>query len=109
MSSSCMFRLCRERKLECGPMARLRFYPNAAAMHVNNLFAQRKANAGAGVIRWGVKALNNHEDALVVLPGNANAIVPHGKDPESIVATGRGEHLRRGRRTRLQGVSDRVL
>src|SRR5712672_833631 len=62
--------------------------PNAAAVPLGNFFADGQADAGAGVLRLGMQALKNHEDALAMLGSYANAIVTHGNIPAACGSLG---------------------
>src|SRR4051812_36585838 len=60
---------------EGGAVARLRLDPDPAAVALDDLAAERQADAGAGVLVAGVQALEHAEDALVVLGRDADAVV----------------------------------
>src|SRR5712671_7634362 len=55
--------------------------PNAAAVPLGNFFADGQANAGARILRLGMEALKNHEDAVVVFWGDTDAVVTHRNIP----------------------------
>src|SRR5882762_3801192 len=73
---------------ESGAAARGGLQPNAAAVPLGNFFADGQADAGAGVLRLGMQALKNHEDAVVVFWGDTNAIVTHGNIPAACGSLG---------------------
>src|SRR5581483_8989726 len=61
-------------------LARLRLYPNAAAMAYDNLFANRQPHARAG----GTIPFNSLEEAEQFSGKpwiDANTVIPHGKAP----------------------------
>src|SRR5258707_7146900 len=66
---------------ESGAAARCGLQPNAAAVPLGNFFANGQADAGAGVLRLGMEALKNHEDALAMFGSDTDAIVTHGNIP----------------------------
>src|SRR6267154_3675302 len=61
--------------------ARCGLQPNAAAVPLGNFFADGQANAGARILRLGMQALKNHEDALAMFGSYTKAIVTHGTVP----------------------------
>src|SRR5712671_713026 len=73
---------------ESGAAARCGLQPNAAAVPLGNFFADGQANAGAGVLRLGMEALKNHEDAVVVFWGDTDAVVTHGNIPATCGSLG---------------------
>ncbi len=60
-------------------MARRRLDPDAAAMPLHDSPANRQPDARARILAPCVKTLKDHEDALEVLWGDADAIVPDGE------------------------------
>src|SRR5258706_2354810 len=67
-----------QREPEGAAPARFGFDPDAAAVAVHHLLADRQADAGARVLALVVQALEHHEDALEVLHLDADAVVAHG-------------------------------
>jgi hypothetical protein len=57
----------RNRETERGAFARRRLDPDASAVPFHDLFANRQADAGAGIFRFGMKALEDDEDAFAML------------------------------------------
>src|SRR5258708_504110 len=66
---------------ERGTAARCGLQPNAAAVPLGNFFANGQTDAGAWILRFGVQALKNHEDALAMFGSYTNAVVTHGNIP----------------------------
>src|SRR6267154_1483512 len=66
---------------ERGAAARCGLQPNAAAVALGNFFADGQTDAGARILRLGMQALKNHEDALVMFGSYTNAVVAHGNVP----------------------------
>ena len=73
-----------------------------------NLFADRQPDASAGIVLPAMKPLKDDEDALGVLRGNANTVVPYGEGPPVAVSTGRNVDAGRLAAPELDCVSDQV-
>jgi len=58
-------------------------------MSFHNLFADGQSDAGAGIFLPAVEPLEDDEDALGVLRGNADAVVPYGENPPVALSAGR--------------------
>src|SRR5205807_8954079 len=96
-------------KTKSTPLAWSRFYPDAAAVALDNALAERQTDAGAGVFVARVQALKKHEDALKVFRCDADAVVPDGEQPLVVLLLGANLQLRRALGAELDGVGDRVL
>ena len=86
-----------------------RLYPDAAPMALDDLLADRQANARARVVGPAMEALEDDKDALPVLRVDANPIVPHRKAPRLALPRGRDVHTGRLRPTELEGVAQEIL
>src|SRR5215813_9125486 len=69
------------REIKGGPRAGLRFHPDAPAVALDDLLADRQADAGAGVLAAGVQALEHLEQPAGLARVNADAVIPHGELP----------------------------
>src|SRR6516225_183334 len=65
------------------------------AVPLDDLLADGQADARAGVLAASMQALEDDEDALEVLGGDADSVVAHGEAPAR--ARGRGGHANDGR------------
>ena len=67
--------LCRERKVEGGALARFRLDPDSPAVTLDDLLADRQADARACVLLSGVQASEDLEDVILELRVDADAVV----------------------------------
>ena len=74
-----------EREVEGRALAGLGLDPDAPAVALDDLLADRQADAGARVLVPAVQALEDDEDALEVLRVDADAVVAHREDPLAAV------------------------
>jgi hypothetical protein len=63
-------------KKERRALSRVGFDPDTAAMLFDDPLAQRKADPCPRILMAGVQALEKEEDALEILRGNPDAVVP---------------------------------
>src|SRR5690349_15509101 len=73
---------------ESGPITNSRFHPDAAAVALDDLFADGKPESGAGILMAGVQALENDKDAIKKLGIDPDAIVADVEGPGSILQMG---------------------
>src|SRR5574341_1244391 len=105
--------LFRQREVECRALIRIRRAaradPDASAVALHHLLADRQPDAGARVLALVVQALEHHEDALVVLRLDADAVVLHFKGP--FLGAFDDAHMDPGHgiRAELERVADQVL
>src|SRR6266545_7297097 len=99
----------RNREEERRAFAGLALDPNAAAVPLDDLFADAQPDARAREFFLSVKPLKNHEDALEILRRDANAIVAHGQFPDRPLALAADVDLRRRFSVELEGVAHEVL
>ena len=76
----------RNSEFKGGPLSRRRLDPDTAALSLNDLLADRKADAGSRILRDGVKSLECPEDSLDILRLNPYTVVRHGELPERAAA-----------------------
>src|SRR4029077_16278424 len=62
-----------------------RLHPDAPAVALDDLLADRQAHAGAAILFASVQPLEDNEDAVVVLRVNPDAVVAHREDPLAIL------------------------
>src|ERR671914_1966302 len=89
--------------------AEARLDPDAPAVALDHLLADREADARSGILALVVQTLEHHEDALEILRLDADAVVSHLKGP---FERGLGDpHMYPWNRSRaeLEGVADEVL
>src|SRR5262245_50265541 len=86
---------CRQSEIKNGAFAQLRLHPNFAAVQVDNFFAHRESDAGAGVILAVLQALKDEEDSVGVFSINANAVVLHREQPLVSLGLAADVNLRR--------------
>src|SRR5262245_55704770 len=101
--------ICREGKEKCGTPARNRFDPDPAAVTFDDPLAQCQADAGAGVLFPGVKALKNDEQSRKLARINPDAVVAHRKEPLAVTTTRSNLNGRRMVAMELHRVSDEIL
>ncbi len=75
-------------------------------MSFHNLFADGQSDTGAGIFLPAVKPLEDDEDALGVLRGNADAVVPYGESPPAAISVGPDVNAGRLVAPKLDCVSD---
>ncbi len=61
--------------MESRTLPGLRLDPNAAPVPFDDLFANGKPNAGAGIFAAGMQALKDQKDSLEILGINADAVI----------------------------------
>src|SRR5262249_18700486 len=98
-----------QREAEDTPFARPRFDPDAAMVAVDHLFTDGEADARAGVGALVVQALEHHEDALVVLGFDADAVVLDRELPFRGFLRCRYFYLRRLRAPELDRIPYQIL
>src|SRR5262245_9677714 len=97
------------REIKSGPRAGLRFHPDAPAVALDDLLADRQADAGAGVLAAAVQALEHLEQPPGLARVNADAVIPHGELPVPVHPP-RGNVDAGGRLpAKLERVGDEVL
>ena len=90
-------------------MARLRFGPDAAAVALDNLFANGQADAGAGIFFLGMQALEDLKDAVGILRIKADAVIPDETSHSSPFLPGRKMNPGGLVVVKLDGVGDEIL
>src|SRR6476660_5713182 len=104
----------RQGPAEEGPrrLARLGVEPEPTPVVLHDLLAHRQADAGATVGIPAVQALEDHEDLVLVLLVDADAVVAAGELPDVRVpgrTSGRDVHPRRVLPPELHTVGDEIL
>src|SRR6185437_16245591 len=89
--------------------ARLGFHPDSASVTLDDFFANRQAHARAGIFLPRVQPLEQHENPLEIFRIDADAVVPHVKNPSVAVPPRADVNLRRSGAAELDGVPDQVL
>src|SRR5918992_302554 len=89
--------------------ARSRLDPDASAVALDHLLADRKPNAGTRVFALVVQPLEHHEDALEVLRLDADAVVAHRKLVAFAPVLDRDVNARHVLRAELERIADEVL
>ena len=95
--------------MECGALFGFGLNPDAAPMPLDDLFANGKPDAGAGIFAAGMQALKDKEDALEVLRLDADAIIVYTEMPGVRQVFHCYVDLRRAFAAELDGVADQVL
>src|ERR1044071_2564595 len=95
--------------MELAALARGRRHPDRSAMALDDLLADREADAGAGVFPHRVQPLEDHEDALEVLRLDADAVVGDGDLPRIALVLGADVDARYAGAAELERVADQVL
>ena len=95
--------------MERGALSRFGLHPNASAVALDNLFGDRQAHAGAGVLGKGMQALENDENPVSVLRIETNPVVAHGQPPLGVPVFGRDVDARRLGAVKFQCVPNQVL
>jgi hypothetical protein len=78
-------------------------------MALHNFLTNRQANASARICRAAVQALKHQEDTLGILWINADAVVPHRKNPVMILTRHPHMHVGWLIAMELDGITDQVL
>jgi hypothetical protein len=76
--------LARDGETERASAARLRLDPDAAAVPVDDLLADREPDAGAGILRLVVQPLEHHEDAVGILGVRGRCRCPSREHPDLV-------------------------
>ena len=78
-------------------------------MTFDDLFANGQTDAGAGILCAVMQALEDRKDALLVLRGDADAVIPDGEHPFGPLPV--YGHLDLGRlgAAKLDGIGDKIL
>src|SRR5690349_20801745 len=95
--------------MECAALVRLGLDPDATAVALDYLLADRKADAGAGILALVVQPLEHHEDAFKVLRLDADAVVGHHDLALALPVDRRDVDARHRRGAKLERVADQVL
>src|ERR1051325_7300685 len=83
--------------------------PDFAAMALDNLLGERETDARAPKLLLSVELLKNHEDAIVVLRLDANAVVSDAENPAAVLLRRRDVDARWLRGPELDGIGHQVL
>ena len=86
-----------------------RFNPDFPTMASNDLFADRQANAVAGVFFLRMQAFENDEDAPKLQRVDTNAIVLYSETPGILFNAGADMHFWWLASAKLDGIIDQVL
>src|ERR1035437_9994628 len=78
-------------------------------MAIDDLLADRQADAGARIPSASVQALEDLENAFEILRIDADAVVLHPEDPAPLLGPGADMDLQGLLTVELQGVADEVL
>src|SRR5262249_25851854 len=89
--------------------ARFRGDPDAPAVALYNLFADRQPNAATGILALGVQALKHLKDALEILWVDADTVVAYRQHPLPALALHPDVNVGRLLAAELQGIADKVL
>src|SRR5918995_4801286 len=95
--------------MEARALAGARLDPDAPAVALDHLLADGQADAGSRVLALVMQALEHHEDALVVLRLDADAVVAHFEVPLGIISSNTNMYPRDRARTELQRIAHQVL
>src|SRR5690242_16860233 len=104
-----VFLLHREGEEERASLSRPAVDPDAPAVPVDDLLADRQPDAGAGIFVAIVQALEHEEDALAVLRIEPDAVVRDAERPRAAVLARRDVHARGFGAAELERVGDQVL
>src|SRR5688500_3637109 len=99
----------RQGEMEGGTEARGGIHRDGAPVPLHDSLAEAQADAVAGEAVAGVKPLEDHEDAILVFPLDADAVVRHREAPPLPGACNAYAHARRGFATELDGIGNQVL
>src|ERR1035441_3755209 len=84
-------------------------HPDLASVALYNFFADGEPDASAGKLFGTVQALEEGENALVILRLHANAVIPHRKDPAVSFPDCGNVHPGRVRAPEFDAIADQVL
>src|SRR5919197_924989 len=87
----------------------LRFAPVAPAVPLDNLLANRQADARARILTARVQALKDLKDPLRLSRLHPDPVVLHGKDPQGPLRPRRDVDARRGGPVELQRIAQQIL
>jgi hypothetical protein len=96
-------------KVEGRALFWLRFNPDLPAMAFDDFFANRQANASAGIFPARMQALKELKNAFIVLGFDADAVVPHGKLPNAFFVYRRNMDFRGAVASKFETVAQQVL
>ena len=88
--------IARESEEECGAFTRLRFYPHAAPVALDDLVTDRQADSAPAIFSTAMQALKETKYLHVVLPVDANPVIRNAKLPHTVLFM-RGDLNPRGR------------
>src|SRR5688572_10729748 len=89
--------------------ARARLDPDASAVALDHLLADRQPDAGSRVLALVVQPLEHHEDALEVLRLDADAVVARREFPFRFSFRNRKVNSRNRSRAEFERIADEVL
>src|SRR5829696_4432294 len=104
-----MFDIPRNRESERAAFAGLRLHPDPSAVPIDDLLADREADAGARVLGLRVEPLEHHEDPFGVLRIEADAIVRDREDGNVGAFLARHVDARRAFAPELHRIANEVL
>src|SRR4051812_21597433 len=99
----------RQREIEGRPMAFRRFDPYATRMTLDDLFANRKADARPRVLFAAVKPLEHFKDPVGKARIETDAVVAHRKNPVRRLRLNADVNRRRLRTAKFDCVGDQIL
>src|ERR1035438_9343213 len=99
----------RNTEQKCRSMSGFGFHPDLASMALYNLLADSEPDAGAGKLFGTVQALEQRENAVGVLRLDADAVVPHRKDPVVAFQDCGNVHPGRVRALEFDAIANQVL
>src|ERR1700732_2005787 len=99
----------REGKSKGGSCSGRGFHPDAPAVPLHDLLANRQPDAGARMGAAAVQALEHHENPLEIFRRNTDAVVLHRKVPEYAVRFSMELNLRALIATELDRIGNQVL
>src|SRR5882762_7462497 len=99
----------RKRESKCGTLARRRVHPNPPAVLLHNFLADRQPHAVSGIFGARVQPLKNGEDDILVLSGNADAVVRDRELPFFVFSLCRYRNHQRLFTAELDGIANQVL
>src|SRR5687768_5634100 len=99
----------RQREAECRADARLGLDLDAPPVALDDLLADREADAGAVIVAAAVQPLEQDEDALEVFSRDADAVVADPETAHLAVGFGRDVDAHRVLAPELQRIAEQVL
>src|SRR5271165_274312 len=75
----------RNGEMEDGTCSRFRLHPHPATVPLHNLLADSQADTRARILLAAMQALENNEDPVKVLGGNANAVIAYAELPGAVL------------------------